>query len=176
MPDLETSRIQLREAAAEDLQRLEPVLTSNAAFLQLTEGSAGEVGIYDLARLQRDWTIAQLMPGRHIVGGYLKESGEPVAYLDYLEENDDGFPWVGTLISHTRHQRQGLGSEILCALAEYGQATYGWTSVRAGVLQTNTPAFAFALHLGFHSVGETEQTSPVGKTVAIILERSLNPL
>jgi RimJ/RimL family protein N-acetyltransferase len=142
----------------------------------MTEGSAGEVGIYDLERLQRDWTIASMMPGRHILGGYLKESGEPVVYLDYLEESDDGFPWIGTLIIHAQHQRHGLGSEVFHALAEYGQATYGWTSVRAGILQSNTPAIAFVSHLGFHPVGETEQTSPAGKTVAIILERPLNPL
>jgi RimJ/RimL family protein N-acetyltransferase len=176
MPDLESSRVRLREATADDLQYLAPVLTSNATFLQLTEGSSGEVGIYDLERLQRDWTIARLMPGRHIVGGYLKESDEPVAYLDYLEENDDGFPWIGTLIIHPRHQRQGLGSEVFHALVEHGQATYGWTSLRAGVLQSNVPARAFTSHLGFHPVGEAEQTSPAGKTASIILERSLDLL
>jgi RimJ/RimL family protein N-acetyltransferase len=176
MPDLETSRIRLRDATGDDLSQLITVMTGNTAFLQMTEGSAGEAGIYDLARLQRDWTIAQMMPGRHVLGGYLKESGEPVAYVDYMDENDDGLPWIGTLIIHVRHQRQGLGSEVFHTLTQHGQATHGWTSLRAGVLQSNAPALAFVSHLGFHPVGETEQTSPDGKTAAIIFERSLDSL
>ena len=176
MLDLETDRVRLNEVVAEELPQLLPVLTSNSAFLQLTEGSAGEVGVYDLDRLQRDWTFAGWMPGRHVVGGYLKDTGQAIAYLDYLEENDDGFPWVGTLIIHARYQRQGLGSEILQALVEYGRAEHSWACLRTSALQTNTPALAFLAHLGFHSIGETLQTSPAGKSVALIFERPANEL
>src|SRR5215831_6459029 len=74
MPTLESPRLLLRDATAEDLPALLPVYLSNPAFVSLSEGSRGEAGYCDLRMLQRDWHIASLTPGRHMLGLCLKAS------------------------------------------------------------------------------------------------------
>src|SRR6185312_15551070 len=85
---LESERLTIRELAAGDLPLLMPVHLSNPAFLALMEGSEGEAGRYDLARWQRDWQIASMMPGRHMLGIFLKSTDEAVGFCDFFEEVD----------------------------------------------------------------------------------------
>ena len=47
---------------------------------------------------QRDWQIAQMTPGRHMLGVYLKAMGEAVGLADFLEEDpEESRPWLGFL-------------------------------------------------------------------------------
>lgn len=174
MIELESERLQLREMAEEDLPFVLPVYLSNPDFLKQQEGSEGQAGRYDLERWQRDWSIAQMMPGRHMYGCYLKATDEAVGFIDYLEENeDDGKPWLGALTIHKAHQRQGLGSEAFYRLMDYFRHHYGWPLLRTGVLEQNAAGLAFVRHLEFQPVEEGLKQFPGGEQRFIVFERSL---
>lgn len=143
MIELESERLHIREITADDLPNLLAVYMSNPEVVRRMEGSEGEVGKYDLERWQRDWYVAQLIPGRHQLGCYLKENGEAVGFIDYLEENDDGKPWLGQLMIHKAHQRQALATEAFQCLVEHFRRDYGWPLLRAWVLEMNGPGVAF---------------------------------
>src|SRR5947209_7686081 len=140
MIELESERLRLRELTEDDLANVLPVYLSNPDVVQRMEGSEGEVGRYDLERWQRDWYIGQLMPGRHMLGCYLKADGEAVGYVDYLEEDDAGQPFLGQLMIHKAYQRQGLGSEAFHCLLEHFRKDYGWPLLRTWVLEENRSA------------------------------------
>ncbi len=108
MIELESDRLLIRELKADDLARVFPVHASNPDFLALTEGSGGDVGLYDLARFQRDWQIGQLMDGRHMLGAFARNGNEAVGFADYLEEHDDGLPWLGAIRHRTPQPAPGL--------------------------------------------------------------------
>jgi hypothetical protein len=118
MIELESERLRIREIVPDDLPALLPVYLSNPQFVAWSEGSQGEAGYYDLAMLQRDWQVAQMMPGRVMLGIYLKATGEAVGQADYLAENpDDGLPWLGLLMIAGSHQRRGRA----CASASWSR-------------------------------------------------------
>lgn len=168
---LESKRLHIREIAEDDFPNVLAVHLSNPDFLQLMEGSEGEAGRYDLERWQRDWYIAQLMPGRYTFGCYLKEHGEAVGFVEYLEENeDDGKPWLGVLTIHKAYQRQGLGSEIFRCLTEHFRQDYGWPLLRVGVLEQNGPGMAFAQHVGFQAIKRGVKRFAGGEQAFIVLE------
>jgi len=176
MIELESARLRIREITADDLEIVLPVYESNPNVMQHMEGSEGEVGRYNLERWQRDWYIAQLMPGRHMLGCYLREDGEAVGFIDYLEEHDDGKPFLGQLMIHKAYQRQGLGSEAFQCLTEHFHKDYGWPLLRTWVLEENGPGLAFLQRVGFQPI---EQASgqwrlPGGLQQYIMLERSLS--
>ncbi len=174
MINLESERLYIREITAGDLEKVLPVHLSNPDFLQLVEGSEGEAGRYDLKRWQRDWYIAQLMPGRHMLACYLKDSGEAVGFVEYWENaEEDGTPWLGALVIHKAYQRQGLGTEVFQRIAEHFREDYGWPLVRTGVLEQNEAGLAFARHLGFKIVRKGEQRFSSGMQPYLVLERSL---
>lgn len=150
---LESPRLVIREAQADDLPGLLPVYLSNPEFVAMSEGSAGESGRYDLAMLQRDWHVQTTVLGAAMLGIYLKGTNEPVGMAGYLAENpSDGYPWLGLLMIHADHQHQGLGTEAYRRLVEYFRADLGWTTLRLGVLRDNAPARAFWDRLGFRHV------------------------
>lgn len=77
-----TERLIVRELRESDLDGLLEVYVSNPAYVNLTEGSGDEPGRYDLAMLQRDFAIAQMTPGRQMLGMFPSRTGEPVGVLD----------------------------------------------------------------------------------------------
>ena len=155
MLELETPRLRIRDAEAADLPDLLPIYLSNPNFVRMNEGSRGAAGYYDLEMFQRDWWIYRMMPGGHVLGIYLKVTGDAVGQANFLEENpDDGMPWLGLLMIAAPHQRQGLGREAFEALAAHFRSTYGWQALRLGVLAPNTAALAFWQALGFEQVEE----------------------
>jgi RimJ/RimL family protein N-acetyltransferase len=108
---------------------------------------------------QRDWQIAQMTPGRHMLGIYLKETGEAVGLADYMEEYpEDGQPWLGFLMIARAYQLQGLGTEAFERLAEYFRDSYGWSMLRVAVMKTNTGALVFWRRLGFQEMSRTGAT------------------
>ena len=174
MIELESERLLLREMTEEALPLVLPVYLSNPDFLQQQEGSEGEAGRYDLERWQRDWYIAQIMPGNHWLGCYLKAQDEAVGFIGYLEEHeDDGKPWLGALTIHKAHQRQGLGTEAFHRLTGYFRQEYRWRVLRAGVLEQNAAGLAFARSLGFQQVAEGLKRFSGGEQRFIVFERSL---
>lgn len=172
MIKLETKRLRLREAAPDDLPALLDVYLSNPAFVAMNEGSRGEQGYYDLAMLQRDWQIAQITPGRFLLGIWLKESSEAVGQADFLDENpNDGMPWLGLLMIAGPFHRRGLGTEAFEALAEHFRNERGWTALRLGAFPENTTALAFWRRLGFMPLSHPKNDAS-GRS-EIVLERHL---
>ncbi len=174
MLELESERLYIREITADDVEKVLPVHLSNPDFLQQMEGSEGEAGRYDLERWQRDWQIAQMMPGRHMLACYLKETGEAVGYVEYLEEHDDGTPWIGVLSIHREHQRQGLGTEAFQRLLEHFREEYSWSLIHTGVLEGNEAGLGFTQHLGFQPNRQLTSRMSGGIQQFIIFERPLN--
>lgn len=171
MFELDTPRLRIRNAEAENLRDLLSVYLSHPDFVRMNEGSRGEAGYYDLEMFQRDWWINRMMPGGHVLGIYLKATGEAVGQANFLEVNpEDGMPWLGLLLIAAPHQRQGLGREAFDALAEHFRATYGWPALRLGVLAPNTVALAFWRSLGFEQVAEKGEDA----RRVMVLERRLS--
>jgi RimJ/RimL family protein N-acetyltransferase len=168
--ELMTKRLQLRDCTADDLPALLPAYLSNPTFVEQNEGSEGEIGRYDLARWQRDWSIMQMMPGSHRLGCYLKTDLTPVGFLDFLEEHDDGFPWLGTLVIHKAYQRQGLGTETFHCLIAYAHQQMGWSRLHAGIKAVNDEGRAFLKHLGFQVIEEGSQQFAGGLQQYYIME------
>ncbi len=155
--ELESARLVIREAAPHDLPSLPPVYLSNPEDVAQSEGSQGEAGYFDLEMFQRNWQVAQMTSGRHMLGVYLTEMSEAVGLADFLEENpEDGQPWLGFLMFARAHQRKGLGAKAFERLAANFKDRYGWPSFRVGVMKTNTGALAFWQRLGFHEIPTDE--------------------
>lgn len=171
MEPFESARLTFRDAEVEDLPGLLAIYQSNPDFVAQNEGSAGEPGYYDLEMMERDWWVLRMMPGSHILAIALKETGALIGRTDYLEEHEDGYPWLGALLLAAGQQRQGLGREAFDRLAEHFRAMYGWPRLRLGVRRANTGALAFWRRLGFEPVNPAAMNDPHRE--AITLERAL---
>ncbi len=169
MIELESTRLRIREITADDLPAVLEVYMSNTEFRQQMEGSEGEAGRYDLERFQRDWHIAQMM-GRYTLGAYLKASDEAIGYIEYIEEYDDGKPFLGALTIHADYQRQGLGTEVFERLAKHFREDNGWTVLHCGILAQNKPSLAFAHQLGFQPYKKLSSRLSEGVQEFVLLE------
>lgn len=92
---IETDRLLIRAAEADDLPALYPVLASNPWYLALTERSGGEAGRYDLAVFQRDWPVAaDVEEAKSSVKccGPLISGGWSTAPWEFGRRNDS--PWI----------------------------------------------------------------------------------
>ena len=152
MISLESDRLLVHEIVADDLPAILPVLVSDLEHLRRQEGAEGEPGRYDLERWQRDWTIGQMMPGRHMLGCYLKSSREAIGYVEFMEKVDDGLPWFGMLLIHMKHRRKGYGTEAFQRLTTLFRNEYQWPIIRAWVATENETGYTFAQHIGFRIV------------------------
>jgi len=158
MQTLESARLRLREAETDDLPALLAIYLSHPAYVAMNEGARGEQGYYDLEMLQRDWWIARMMPGRHMLAIALKDTGEMIGMADYAEEGPAGGPpWLGALEIAAGHARRGLGREAFARLAEYVRVEQGTTALRMGVRRENAPALAF-----FRAIGCRPIARPAG--------------
>jgi RimJ/RimL family protein N-acetyltransferase len=173
MLDIVTDRLQLRETVADDLSALLPIYLSNPAFVEQNEGSEGEIGRYDLDRWQRDWQIQQMLPGAHRLGCYLKQDLIPVGFLDFLEEHEDGYPWLGALVIDGASHRQGFGSEAFQGLIDYAGENMAWTTLRAGVKAVNEEGVAFLTHLGFRMAEAGSERFSGGLQRFLVMEYSI---
>lgn len=170
---VESNRLVIRELDGDDLSEVLPIFLSNPKQRELTEGSGGIVGQYDLSMLERDWHIGQMM-GRHMLGLYRKLEHVPVGIIDYLTENpSDGLPWIGVIEIHADHQRKGLAREAIEGFLEHFSAKYGWSCVRTGVPEENNPGRALAQALNFEPVKHVEKDSSNGRMTVVIFEKQL---
>jgi RimJ/RimL family protein N-acetyltransferase len=167
-----TTRLQIRETTADELDAFLPIYLSNPTFVLQNEGSEGEIGRYDLDRWQRDWHILQML-GSYRLGCYLKPDLTPVGFLDFLEEHEDGYPWLGALVIDKASQRRGLGTEAFQALVEYARRERTWTILRAGVKAINEGGLAFLNHMGFQTAEERSGQFPGGLQQYIVMEYTL---
>jgi RimJ/RimL family protein N-acetyltransferase len=173
MLELETKQLLIRETTADELDALLPIYLSNPTFVEQNEGSEGEVGCYDLDRWQRDWHILQMMPGSHRLGCYLNSDLSAVGFLDFLEEHEDGYPWLGALVIEKASQRHGLGSEAFQGLVEYARKETTWTILRAGVKAVNEGGLSFLNHLGFKIAEDRSDRFVAGLQRYILMEYAL---
>jgi ribosomal protein S18 acetylase RimI-like enzyme len=170
----ETSRLRVLEVAAVDLEALLPVYTSHPDFVARMEGSEGEAGRYDLARWQRDWTVAGMMPGRHLLGAYLREDGAPAGIVDFVTEHErDGQPWLGALIIQRDYMRRGLASELCQRVLDHLRVAHAAAHVSSGVAASNTAGLAFLRTSGFREVGQVSHRGPAGAELFLVMERAL---
>lgn len=122
--------------------------------------------------LERDLAVARMTPGRAMAGIFLRQSGEPVGVLDWMDENpSDGMPWVGLLMIRADRQRQGLAIEAFEGLAALLRDR-GARAVRAGVMERNAAGWKLAGRLGFGPVSTTAIRSTSEEEV-VVLERRL---
>lgn len=171
--EFETDRLVVRGLQADDLEALLAVYMSNPDYLQFTEGSGGEPGRYDIEMLERDVAVAQMTPGRQMAGILLKQTGELIGVLDWMEKNpSDGNPWIGLVMIRADWQRRGLAAEAFGGLAERLRS-HGMSTLRAAVIQRNQAGRALADRLGFHMVSTTVKRMASGEEEIIVLDRRL---
>jgi RimJ/RimL family protein N-acetyltransferase len=175
MMRFEGKQLTVRTIEADDLEKLLPVFLSNPVALQQTEGSDGEIGKYDLERWQRDWSIAQMMPERHMLGCYLKEQDAAIGFVEYIDEHDRlGQPWLGAVVIHKLYQRQGLGTQAVQLVVEHIHKETGASILYGGVTELNVQGLTFAQHIGFRpSSQEVSHRFPTGKQSVVVLELPL---
>jgi len=110
------------------------------------------------------------MPGSHRLRCYLKTDHTPVGFL---EEHDDGYPRLGTLVIQTTDQRQGLGSETFHGLVDYAHGLMAWARVRAGIKAVNAGGLAFLKHLGFQIIEEGSERFAGGLQHFYVMEYAI---
>jgi len=170
----ETERLIVREVAAEDLDAILSVYLSNPDYLELTEGSLGEAGRYDVGMLERDLAIVRATPGRVFAGCFERDTGETVGILDWLRENpNDGKPWLGLIMIRADRQRQGLAAEAFEGLVEHLRRR-GIFVLREGVIESNAAGRALAERLGFEPVERKTMKLAAGEQPILVLERRLD--
>lgn len=175
MLEFTTTQLQIHKTEAEELPMLLPIYTSNPEFVRQNEGSEGEIGRYDLARWQRDWYVMQMLSGSHQLGCYLRRDGTPVGIIHFLEENeDDGKPWLGTLVIHKDYQRRGLGTEAFRCMVAYFRLNTNWTILRTAVKAQNQVGFAFLTSVGFQIIKEKNERFASSMQTFFILETTLH--
>ncbi|MGX6601786.1 GNAT family N-acetyltransferase [Micromonosporaceae bacterium Da 78-11] len=81
--------------------------------------------------------------------------GEVVGFVMWAVD-DDGSRWIGGLAVDARHQRQGVGGEIVRRLRERLIAEPGCPNVALSYTTENESARRLYLSLGFVETGETE--------------------
>jgi RimJ/RimL family protein N-acetyltransferase len=165
----ETARIAAADVVEDDLAELLEVYVSNPAYLELTEGSAGMPGHHDRGMLERDLAVAAMTPGWHVAALRLRESGECIGLLDWMDENPaDGCPWLGLVMVHAGHQRRGLAEEAVRGLVAYGLSA-GWANLREAMIEGNAAGLALARAVGMH---EVERPHPVaaGEREVVVME------
>jgi RimJ/RimL family protein N-acetyltransferase len=169
----ETARLTAGEIAEADLDDVVAVHLSNPAYLELTEGSAGEPGRYDRGMLERDLALAGMTPGRHAAALRLRATGECTGVLDWMDENpSDGCPWLGLVMVHADHQRLGLATEAVGGLAAHGRRS-GWARLREGVLEENTGGLALARRLGMREIDRRPHKIAAGERTLVVFELRL---
>jgi RimJ/RimL family protein N-acetyltransferase len=97
----------------------------------------------------------------------------PVGFLDFLEEHEDGYPWLGALVIENVSQRRGLGSEVFQGLVDYARREMSWSILRAGVKAVNEGGLALLTHVGFQIAEERSERFAGGLQRFILMEYAL---
>lgn len=163
-----TQRLQVAHMEETHVQALYQVYQSNKDYLQLTEGTGDGVGVYTEEQMLRDFQLAEWM-GRKTLGIFLRERMKLIGVLEYMEQAEDGRPWIGLIMIHGRDQRCGFGSEALSAFLRRAQDR-GWHEIRAAVMEENHAALKFLDHLRFERYAVKQKRTPSGIKQFICLQ------
>jgi RimJ/RimL family protein N-acetyltransferase len=166
----ETARLYIKRLIPSDLDALLEVWLSNPQYLQLTEGSRGQSGHYDLGMLQRDFAIAQVTPGRVFGGIWRKDNAELIGALDWLIQNpNDDHPWLGLIIIQADQQRQRFAHEVVADLVSHLAAKRRY-SARAAIIDGNEAGAATMRALGFVPIATRSLKTATGDSRTTIFE------
>ncbi|GAA4599464.1 diamine N-acetyltransferase [Actinoplanes octamycinicus] len=91
--------------------------------------------------------------------------GDEVVGFAIWGVDDDGSRWIGGLVVDAKHQRQGVGRELVRQLRERLIAEPGTPNVALSYQPENTAARSLYLALGFVETGETEGDEVVARWV-----------
>ncbi|GAA2867503.1 N-acetyltransferase [Actinoplanes cyaneus] len=89
--------------------------------------------------------------------------GDEVVGFAIRAADDDGSRWIGGLVVDARHQRQGIGRELVRQLRERLIAEPGTPNVALSYQPANTGARALYLSMGFVETGEREDDEVVAR-------------
>lgn len=169
---LRTRRLVLDEVTDEDLDQLTEVRRSNPDHLARTEGTAGQPGLFDRSKLERDLAVAALDPHRESLAIRTGPDEPPIGLLEVLRRHaDDHRTWIGSLVLQRDHQGQGLGREVVAAVIEWADR-HGTTPVRAAVDEDDRAARGFLEAVGFGEVERRWRRGPNGEVVVVVHEHA----
>ncbi|BCY06418.1 N-acetyltransferase [Actinoplanes sp. L3-i22] len=89
--------------------------------------------------------------------------GDTVAGFAIWGVDDDGSRWIGGLVVDAKHQRQGVGRELVRQLRERLIAEPGTPNVALSYQPANVGARALYLSMGFAETGETEDDEVIAR-------------
>ncbi|GIF04454.1 GNAT family N-acetyltransferase [Actinoplanes siamensis] len=89
--------------------------------------------------------------------------GDEVVGFAIWAVDDDGSRWIGGLVVDAKHQRQGIGRELVRQLRERLVAEPGTPNVALSYQPGNTAARALYLSMGFVETGEVEDDEVVAR-------------
>lgn len=168
---LSTRRLVVDAVAEDDLDRLTEVRRSNPRHLARTEGTAGQPGLFDRSKLERDLAVAAMDPAREVAAVRAGPGGAPIGLVEVLRRHpDDQRTWIGSLVLHGDHQRRGHGREVVEAVVDWARA-HGTEPVRAAVDEDDEAARAFLAAMGFTEVERRWRRGPAGEVVVVVHER-----
>lgn len=168
---LHSARFELREAEASDLDDIHAVFASRPEFLALREDIAAASPGYDRNAVKTYCDMAMLDPDRHLLVIVDRVTSARVGLVDFVIQSPaDGLPWIGLVMTHRAHGRQGVASEAVEALAEY-LASQGRRAVRMAVMEASATGLEFAHNVGFEDFG-TATASP-GNREVVLMELAL---
>lgn len=172
--ELVTDRLVIDTVAEDDLDALVTARRSQPLHLARTEGTAGQVGLYDASKLGRDLAVADMDPARHLLAVRDRRDGQAIGLVDVLRVHPvDGVPWLGMVLVHADHEGRGVGREVVGAIARWARDALGAEVVRAGADEDDDAARAFLVAVGFCEVERRWRRGPAGHKVVVVHERSL---
>jgi RimJ/RimL family protein N-acetyltransferase len=154
-PDtLGTRRLRLSPVRESDRpEEFLDLFNSNPDFIEASEQFTGKRS-YDLSEAEKYLWVETTQENSRCLAIRLRETGELAGTACLLvPHHNEPYPWIGLLLIHGQHQRQGLGTEAAVSIQE-ALAREGWPEVRLGVLQANPGARRFWERLGYHVFDE----------------------
>ena len=101
-------------------------------------------------------------------------NGEPAGFAGLVSGwKRPGQSMIGILALDARLRRQGTGRAAVAALEAFARGTPHGRSMRIGIVETNTPAFAFWHAVGYRENGERRSLDALAAPV-VILEKDLH--
>ena len=149
-PDaLETPRLRLSPVGETDRpHEFLKLFNSNPDFIEASEQFTGKRS-YDLSEAEMYLWVATNQEYSRCLAIRLRETDELVGTTCLLVSHyKEPYPWIGLLLIHGRHHRQGLGTEAAVAI-EAALARDGWPEVRLGVMTARPGERQFWERLGY---------------------------
>ena len=151
---IRTARLELHRTCEDtNIDALLEVFNSNPQWIAATDEFAGKTR-YDRSDVEMLLWQGTMGEGSTCLEARVAGQEGPAGVVAWMAPHPrDQCPWIGCIVLHADHQRQGLGSEVLRAV-ERLLAAAGWERVRASPLLTLPWAQAFLDSLGYTPVEE----------------------